>query len=59
MSYAKNRKASKPEARRKQQSLWLDAPTGVHNLKFRGKPHLIWHRVEDNAFHCSCNMFVV
>jgi hypothetical protein len=55
----KNRKASNPEARRRQQSLWLDAPTGVHNLKFSGKPQLIWHGVEDNAFHGSCNMFVV
>jgi hypothetical protein len=27
--------------------LQLDAQTGVHNLKFGGKPALIWSRVED------------
>jgi succinate dehydrogenase / fumarate reductase, cytochrome b subunit len=31
--------------------LWLDAPNGLYNLKFGGKPRSIWQRVDGNAFH--------
>jgi hypothetical protein len=29
------------------QLLWLDAPSGLYNLEFGGKPRSIWQRVED------------
>jgi hypothetical protein len=38
--------------------LWLDAPSGLYNLKCGGKPRSIWRRVEDTrstpAFGKSC-----
>jgi succinate dehydrogenase / fumarate reductase cytochrome b subunit len=31
--------------------LWLDATSGLYNLKLGGKPRSIWRRVDDDAFH--------